>query len=1224
MVGVQRFFANNNNALRDAILTASGVKPAAAIFRSSINRTGNGTVKLTGSYSGAEDASFDIEITSDTSATPRVSSPVFSGVGNGQLQSLTVDPGTSAEVFTISLADLGSDTTAAQAGLGSVSLQAKMSGSSGNSINITVDESGLVYTDTDYAALDNWSTGQTYRLGDQWDFGAKPLQADGALDPSSPRIVFGDDPQVYRQYKKREEGQWRYYVTPALVRDVPEGARIKAVTGNRSVTITDGVTPETYNTIVTTYDLLAAIRSSSALVDVVGVISNDRQPGGQAVIDLPLKTVSYALPVVTSGSKYATGLSNLVVDTGAPTEAVLITCADNATIGSERWNVEGTVSGKLLQAISGVDYESSIVNFRIPTKSPEVKPSANVSWDTAYETREDAEVSPPICVSNFTLGANASGKSITFTYKQRPNDDDCACSKAAVSGRISAACLGIDEEAVMATLDPEYKSRLQTLYDWRSTFMQENTFIGNDSVGGTTLDRQLIESVTTVFAEALYLFFGDATARAAWDAAFSAMQNELADFTGSETQWVEGWQASNAYSQGWIIPSEANDNGHVYILVDGDGGNSGATEPVWPVNGTTVVDGALTWRDAGLRSDSGLTEFDTGTKYNDWSASEVLSSLSTTYRKPSSANDNGHYYRSFTGTCSATEPTWPTDGGSVVDGSVTWVDMGLRGGFYNIGTVVQPTEANANGHAYIALNSGTSGGVEPAWPVDGSTIKQAFSEVTWLDLGYWRQMGVTQEAVQDLNPSVTDVGEFITRYSAKMDALGIGLGIVPGKADGSSVGGAACWSDPGDGFAWMAPGYLPAFTNRAWHSAKRNLDGDIESTREFALAIKCACPEHLKEGDSITITIDGVTGGGKAYQVGDSFRVPVINASALFLAGGVDGDDTHTWSVTGNVSGNMADYAVVDAAELPYSAGGIGFTIYRGGIPFSLGDQFQFAVEGGQYRWRKDAAAWSAAADIPDTPVLLSDGVSADFQAGAAPSYVAGDSHSFLARQPYAPSHVQTPQDETWQWDGAGATLTANLGGAQNIDAFVLARHTLPEGAVITVEGGQDGVAWPESVVLTWRDGVMAELLPSSWNVEWLRLTVANASGGAIGWWWAGPPVSTEYSAGKVSLRRNYAITRGGGLNPSGLFAGKGQGGEISWSTFLSQTDLDKLLLMLDHVKVNDEPIVVLPHQDHPQEAALVSIEVDDVDIDDDYQFQPDDRNNRLLSLRLPLAAVLS
>lgn len=39
---------------------------------------------------------------------------------------------------------------------------------------------------------------------------------------------------------------------------------------------------------------------------------------------------------------------------------------------------------------------------------------------------------------------------------------------------------------------------------------------------------------------------------------------------------------------------------------------------------------------------------------------------------------NAHYYKVTTaGTTGATEPTWPTNGGTVVDGTVTWTDMGL-------------------------------------------------------------------------------------------------------------------------------------------------------------------------------------------------------------------------------------------------------------------------------------------------------------------------------------------------------------------------------------------------------------------------------------------------------------------------------------------------------------------------------------------------------------------
>ena len=45
------------------------------------------------------------------------------------------------------------------------------------------------------------------------------------------------------------------------------------------------------------------------------------------------------------------------------------------------------------------------------------------------------------------------------------------------------------------------------------------------------------------------------------------------------------------------------------------------------------------------------------------------------YKVPSTAN--GHFYSvSTAGTTGGAEPTWPTDGGTVVDGTVTWQDMG--------------------------------------------------------------------------------------------------------------------------------------------------------------------------------------------------------------------------------------------------------------------------------------------------------------------------------------------------------------------------------------------------------------------------------------------------------------------------------------------------------------------------------------------------------------------
>ncbi|HFE31935.1 MAG TPA: hypothetical protein ENJ17_01345 [Gammaproteobacteria bacterium] len=1218
MTGVQRFFANNRNVLREAVLAASGVKPSAAIFRRAVNRDGNGTVKLTGAYTGADDATFDVEIVTDVSATPRVSSPVFSGVGNGLLSGLAVSPATPAETFTVRLADLGSDTTPAGVELSGVMLSAKAAGAAGNAIYIEVDDSGIAAADMPVATLTDWAAGQAYQVGDQWDFGGKPLQADGCLDASTPRIRFGNDPQVYRQYRKYEDRQWRYYLTPAPVRDIPEGTVVRQVTGSVTVTVRDGVSTDTHANIVTVYDLLSAIRTSSTLLDVVGVVSNDCQPDGTGVTDLPLRTSSWVLPVKTSGSPYAKQLDALTVAPTAPTEVIKVTCVDNDAIGYEKWDVKGEVSGKLPGAVTGIDYDGGVLSFSIPRHQLESTPKADVSWEPAYQPRNTGEEAPPLCIRNFVIGAKAASKSITFTYSKRPSSD-CGCDKAVPVGKLSATCLGLDKEPDMATLDPAYASRLQNLYDWRASFMEKNTYIFGQIVDGVTLDRQLVDSVIGIFSYWLEQLYSDSTALGLWDAEYAKMKAELNGLVAAKTQTVTGWQTATTYDSGWVMPSETADNGHVYLLVGGGGGASGSAEPAWPTDGTTVTDGALTWRDAGPRSSSVFVVFNPAVVYPEWATNRTLT-LNDKYQ-PTAANDNGHFYAVTSGgVTGAAEPTWPVDGGTVTDGTVTWKDLGLRGTKYSAGSIVQPM--SSNGHSYIALSSGFAGSAEPVWPTDGSTVQPPFSEVTWQDLGFIRDVRMANQSAVDLSSS-SDIAEFVTRYQAKMDALGITVGIVPGKSEGSNNGSAACWSDPGGEYWWTSPGYLPAFTNRIWHSVKRNSDGDIESTQEFALAIVCACSDKLMEGDTITVSIDNVEGVAKTYQLGDQFEVPVVNASPVYLSGGIDGDDTHTWFVTGNVSGRLPDYAVVNGAEIPYSSGGLAFTIFRKGLPFALGDQWSFAVEGGQFKWRKNGGAWSAAIDIPDSAVALSDGLSAEFQPGAAPSYVLSDSYQFDVRQPYSANHIRQPDDYSWRWGGAAATVTVDLGATKTLDSIVIGRHSLPIGAVVTVEGGPDGVAWPESVVMTWRAGVMLEMLAVPWNVAWLRLSVSNATDGAIGWWWAGEALATEYSAGRVRLRRNYAVTRGGGVNPSSLYAGRGVGGEVAWDTFLGQSDLDNLLEMVDHIKEFDESIVLLPHYKHPQDAAEVRVSVDDVDIADDYQFQPDTISERQLSITLPFDAVI-
>lgn len=62
------------------------------------------------------------------------------------------------------------------------------------------------------------------------------------------------------------------------------------------------------------------------------------------------------------------------------------------------------------------------------------------------------------------------------------------------------------------------------------------------------------------------------------------------------------WTASIKYNVGALItPTTAN--GHIYIAISVTGGaNSGAVEPTWVTDGTTVTDNEVTWRDLGAQT----------------------------------------------------------------------------------------------------------------------------------------------------------------------------------------------------------------------------------------------------------------------------------------------------------------------------------------------------------------------------------------------------------------------------------------------------------------------------------------------------------------------------------------------------------------------------------------------------------------------------------------------
>jgi hypothetical protein len=65
-------------------------------------------------------------------------------------------------------------------------------------------------------------------------------------------------------------------------------------------------------------------------------------------------------------------------------------------------------------------------------------------------------------------------------------------------------------------------------------------------------------------------------------------------FNGSPRDLISKWQANHSYSIGDKVLSNASVTEYYFIVTAG-GGNSGSTEPTWPDNNQTVVDGAVTW-----------------------------------------------------------------------------------------------------------------------------------------------------------------------------------------------------------------------------------------------------------------------------------------------------------------------------------------------------------------------------------------------------------------------------------------------------------------------------------------------------------------------------------------------------------------------------------------------------------------------------------------------------
>jgi hypothetical protein len=1183
-----RYLPNRDNLARTGTVTATNIVPSTAITRTdSAPKAGGGAVSLAGAYTGSANAAIDVEILDAGGTTRRVSAPEFVGVGSGQISGLTAQNTVDAQTFVVTLENLGIETRAAQAPFQSAVLVAKDAGSSGNAITVSVDSSGLTDAPTDFALQEELREGQNEYIGDQWNFGAVAINPDGTIPANAPRIRFGIDPQVYRPFKRYTAGRWVYSFTPAPVRTVPAGATIKSVSGSRTITITDQVDVETFTGIVTLFDALSAIRDGSDLVRVDGAIVADFRPGGQGITDLSVYTQSYAASREADGTEYVRDAEfPVTVGPAAPTETLTIRCTDASESGRERWTVRGQVSGRLTDAITNVLYSGGAYGFTIPLVPSPIIPTTSSITAILDAQRSNAAERPTLCVEDALVGRLAKATTYEFEWRTRP--DPCPCeTEAEIEGGPDPDLLGI------------------ALPEGATTMSEASRIIRVQRLANYVAEH--IRSNATPFA--------NGGPDAAWaNAVADLMSRTLTRVAGGTPQWPV-WAAEVAVPADSVREPTAR-NGYRYAY---SGGVTDETEPTWPTGeGETVADGTGTWTNIGrtvwamwdaefaqFREDAeqiaGRLNSAGETSAQPWAA-DLLGAVSVGAICVPNAR-NGHYYRveSFTGAepvQGGTEPTWPTNGGTVADGDFLWRDKGAywsASQAYAEGDIVRPY----NGFAYRATTGGTSGSSEPTWPQDVG-VPLTDGTVVW------------QALFRNRGANVSDFDVDLQRYQAAMNKVLAAAGIDP-NFDDAGLGGNRIWRDRG-GEAWFectSHDLLPIQPGYYYHSARLAQDETGRrvpvSTQEFGIGVDVPC-QQLQDGDRLSITIDLAGVPRATYQQGDEFVIQINRAEPVALSGGQDGNDTLTWSVIGSVDGRLDDYALSTVTPNAYSDAGLEFAITLGAVPFALGDRYTFTVEGSRAQWRINGGSWSAPIEAAGS-VALTAGLSAVFTPGVAPSWVALDRWSFLAEAINGPARALQPTDDALSWTGSTAITITPAAGP--VEGLLIADHRIPADATIELQGSDDAFATVLSTqTIDWRARHI--WIPIESPRLAYRLLVNR--GGSIRWLWVGDALQPSIPTGRPELGalvRRYQLP--------GIGRRLASGGTVRHEA-LTQAAVDDLVDALGWACEQDRRLIGILISD--TEAAIVRVPDDPIEVEDLFTHQPTDINARRLTVSVDLEAA--
>lgn len=1233
-----------------AVLMTNGKASAAIARTDETEKTGGGEVRVTGPYTGAADATIDVRIADeDIDGTPSASAPVFVGVGNATITTPTGAAGMGAETWTLTVENLGTETRFAEAQFQGAVLRATTPGARSIRIEITPD---LVFEGIDCALREPIPQDAELLDGQFWNFGALALTADGDIPSYAPRLQFGIDPQVFRQFMRWDDSKARYVygLSPRPPRAIPAGALVRRVTGTYSMRIIEGDVVEPYDGLVTLYDALDAMRSRSALVKPFTAVVADHRPGGMAAVDLSVLTSSYCASIDADGGEgVQRGEILLVVGPNAPTENLSIEFVD-----AETAEIRGEVSGLIGRARVGGRFESEHYAFRIPVP-PTDPTSTGVQMIVILRlaARDANAPAPALCDYLTRPGINLRNGATKWVFGPNP-PPPCDCTGlSADNPPPSDDCLGIEYEETTVSEESRVL-RMQRVATWLREFIAQNTYLYD----GFANDIAIVRRGASILLECLDSIAG------------AKLENPA-------------WEASKLYKVDQVI-EPPTPTGYRYAITIG--GTSHTSAPTFPTTvGDTVTDGnGVTYENIGkkplamwddafrqLRLDTAslfATHATAGGSAQVWQPNIDITGeialLPTT--------DAGHYYVYESGSWPTntgdTEPTWVTDGGTVTVGGLTYRDAGLYGGVQRSTPYALDVVVHSPYHGtLLCIDDGTTAATMPGYA--GLAVNDTFADggVTW-------KITSRSAGSADGNAAAPATDAFWTRHEAIANDVRAAAGV---KGNFSQSGDKErCWTEVKDapGAFWYAgsdePGYMQVWPNH-WNVLAEMGPEGVASTREGAFLPLISCAENLIAGDELTLVVKGVTGTGSGwYQQGDKWVCQITAAGPVELGGGQAGDDTTMISVLGTASGRLRDYLVYRPAPAPYDGGAdawdtddeyvagdfvrptsanglryraegsggpgaieptwptdvgdavvdgditwrcvgpdtlLGLTIAEGGIRLALGDQWTFAFEGGHFEWRLNGGAWSDPVAIAPT-VALTAGLTAAFVGGTTPSWRTGDVFSFTALAVAGVDNLRRPTGRSAHW--IGSTTIEFVPPASTATRLAIIGHTIPPSATITFQGSDDDWSTtPLNVNVPWSTRDLHVAIP----VPRAKYRILVNSGGSIFWVFLGRPFRPTIAKGPAELGRWTPERR-----PSTPARAGGVGGRIE-HTWLPQAVVDALL---DHIDVacNDDQrrFAVIPNAAESG-VHFVALAAGTVPVTDEQGYAPRDPVHRRLSLELQL-----